>query len=118
MTICPEVVWRWDALYFSLPSFEIMCGFCYRQFETLKGWRIHTSKMHKQDVKPSKQDFRFCARCSHYLRCHSNSRRHRKQRRQNFMSSLVAEGKCGRDKRKKGNIGIALNSVFSFLLFF
>uniref|UniRef100_A0AAF5PZR4 C2H2-type domain-containing protein n=1 Tax=Wuchereria bancrofti TaxID=6293 RepID=A0AAF5PZR4_WUCBA len=38
---------------------KIVCGFCGRQFETLKGWRIHASRMHKQDG--------FCARCGHYL---------------------------------------------------
>ncbi|VDM12397.1 unnamed protein product [Wuchereria bancrofti] len=38
---------------------NIVCGICNRQFETLKGWRIHTSRMHKQDG--------FCARCGHYL---------------------------------------------------
>uniref|UniRef100_A0AAF5Q4C2 C2H2-type domain-containing protein n=1 Tax=Wuchereria bancrofti TaxID=6293 RepID=A0AAF5Q4C2_WUCBA len=38
---------------------NIVCGICDRQFETLKGWRIHTSRMHKQDG--------FCARCGHYL---------------------------------------------------
>uniref|UniRef100_A0A0R3RP17 C2H2-type domain-containing protein n=1 Tax=Elaeophora elaphi TaxID=1147741 RepID=A0A0R3RP17_9BILA len=37
----------------------IVCGFCHRQFKTLKGWRIHTSKMHKQEG--------FCARCGHSL---------------------------------------------------
>ncbi|KAL4001713.1 hypothetical protein ACH3XW_0405 [Acanthocheilonema viteae] len=37
----------------------IVCGICGRQFETVKGWRIHTSRMHKQDG--------FCARCGHYL---------------------------------------------------
>uniref|UniRef100_A8P820 Zinc finger, C2H2 type family protein n=1 Tax=Brugia malayi TaxID=6279 RepID=A8P820_BRUMA len=40
-------------------SVNIVCGICNRQFETLKGWRIHTSRMHKQDG--------FCARCGHYL---------------------------------------------------
>uniref|UniRef100_A0AAF5Q498 C2H2-type domain-containing protein n=1 Tax=Wuchereria bancrofti TaxID=6293 RepID=A0AAF5Q498_WUCBA len=40
-------------------STNIVCGICNRQFETLKGWRIHASKMHKQDG--------FCARCGHYL---------------------------------------------------
>ncbi|VDM16554.1 unnamed protein product, partial [Wuchereria bancrofti] len=30
-------------------STNIVCGICNRQFETLKGWRIHASKMHKQD---------------------------------------------------------------------
>uniref|UniRef100_A0AAF5PVC6 C2H2-type domain-containing protein n=1 Tax=Wuchereria bancrofti TaxID=6293 RepID=A0AAF5PVC6_WUCBA len=38
---------------------NIVCGICNRQFETLKGWRIHASRMHKQDG--------FCARCGHYL---------------------------------------------------
>ncbi|EJW72066.1 zinc finger protein [Wuchereria bancrofti] len=38
---------------------KIVCGICRRQFETLKGWRIHASRMHKQDG--------FCARCGHYL---------------------------------------------------
>ncbi|VIO92740.1 Uncharacterized protein BM_BM17438 [Brugia malayi] len=40
-------------------SVNIVCGICNRQFETLKGWRIHTSRMHKQNG--------FCARCGHYL---------------------------------------------------
>ncbi|VDN88808.1 unnamed protein product [Brugia pahangi] len=30
---------------------RIVCGICNRQFETLKGWRIHASRMHKQDGK-------------------------------------------------------------------
>ncbi|KAK6107417.1 hypothetical protein QQG55_28095 [Brugia pahangi] len=38
---------------------NIVCGLCCRQFETLKGWRIHASRTHKQDG--------FCARCGHYL---------------------------------------------------
>uniref|UniRef100_A0AAF5RXX5 C2H2-type domain-containing protein n=1 Tax=Wuchereria bancrofti TaxID=6293 RepID=A0AAF5RXX5_WUCBA len=38
---------------------NIVCGICNRQFATLKGWRIHTSRMHKQDG--------FCARCGHCL---------------------------------------------------
>uniref|UniRef100_A0AAF5PS71 C2H2-type domain-containing protein n=1 Tax=Wuchereria bancrofti TaxID=6293 RepID=A0AAF5PS71_WUCBA len=38
---------------------SIVCGICNRQFETLKGWRIHASRMHKQDG--------FCARCGHNL---------------------------------------------------
>ncbi|EJW74979.1 zinc finger protein, partial [Wuchereria bancrofti] len=38
---------------------NIVCGICGRQFGTLKGWRIHASRMHKQDG--------FCARCGHYL---------------------------------------------------
>uniref|UniRef100_A8PE84 Zinc finger, C2H2 type family protein n=2 Tax=Brugia malayi TaxID=6279 RepID=A8PE84_BRUMA len=38
---------------------NIVCGICGRQFATLKGWRIHASRMHKQDG--------FCARCGHYL---------------------------------------------------
>ncbi|VIP00339.1 Uncharacterized protein BM_BM17206 [Brugia malayi] len=38
---------------------KIVCGLCCRQFETLKGWRIHASRTHKQDG--------FCARCGHYL---------------------------------------------------
>ncbi|EJW81225.1 zinc finger protein [Wuchereria bancrofti] len=37
----------------------IVCGICNRQFGTLKGWRIHASRTHKQDG--------FCARCGHYL---------------------------------------------------
>ncbi|VDN86265.1 unnamed protein product [Brugia pahangi] len=40
-------------------STSIVCGICNRQFGSLKGWRIHTSRMHKQDG--------FCARCGHYL---------------------------------------------------
>ncbi|VIP00196.1 Uncharacterized protein BM_BM17164 [Brugia malayi] len=40
-------------------SKNIVCGLCCRQFETLKGWRIHASRTHKQDG--------FCARCGHYL---------------------------------------------------
>ncbi|KAK6107675.1 hypothetical protein QQG55_29140 [Brugia pahangi] len=38
---------------------NIVCGLCGRQFETLKGWRIHASKAHKQDG--------FCSRCGHNL---------------------------------------------------
>ncbi|VBB34515.1 unnamed protein product, partial [Acanthocheilonema viteae] len=38
---------------------SIVCGICDRQFETIKGWRIHASRMHKQDG--------FCVRCGHYL---------------------------------------------------
>ncbi|KAK6107060.1 hypothetical protein QQG55_26715 [Brugia pahangi] len=38
---------------------KIVCGFCGRQFDTLKGWRIHASRMHKQEG--------FCARCGHNL---------------------------------------------------
>ncbi|EJW71740.1 zinc finger protein, partial [Wuchereria bancrofti] len=38
---------------------NIVCGICGRQFATLKGWRIHASRMHKQDG--------FCARCGHYV---------------------------------------------------
>uniref|UniRef100_A0AAF5RXP6 Zinc finger protein n=1 Tax=Wuchereria bancrofti TaxID=6293 RepID=A0AAF5RXP6_WUCBA len=38
---------------------SIVCGICDRQFGTLKGWRIHASRMHKQDG--------FCARCGHCL---------------------------------------------------
>uniref|UniRef100_A0AAF5Q3I1 Zinc finger protein n=2 Tax=Wuchereria bancrofti TaxID=6293 RepID=A0AAF5Q3I1_WUCBA len=38
---------------------NIVCGICSRQFGTLKGWRIHASRMHKQDG--------FCARCGHNL---------------------------------------------------
>ncbi|VDN85921.1 unnamed protein product [Brugia pahangi] len=38
---------------------NIVCGLCCRQFKTLKGWRIHASRTHKQDG--------FCARCGHYL---------------------------------------------------
>ncbi|EJW75062.1 zinc finger protein, partial [Wuchereria bancrofti] len=38
---------------------SIVCGICNRQFGTLKGWRIHASRMHKQDG--------FCARCGHNL---------------------------------------------------
>uniref|UniRef100_A0AAF5RVY3 Zinc finger protein n=1 Tax=Wuchereria bancrofti TaxID=6293 RepID=A0AAF5RVY3_WUCBA len=38
---------------------RIVCGICSRQFGTLKGWRIHASRMHKQDG--------FCARCGHNL---------------------------------------------------
>uniref|UniRef100_A0A8R1XR69 C2H2-type domain-containing protein n=1 Tax=Onchocerca volvulus TaxID=6282 RepID=A0A8R1XR69_ONCVO len=37
----------------------IVCGICDRQFETIKGWRIHTSRMHKQDG--------FCCSCGHNL---------------------------------------------------
>uniref|UniRef100_A0AAF5RY46 Zinc finger protein n=2 Tax=Wuchereria bancrofti TaxID=6293 RepID=A0AAF5RY46_WUCBA len=40
-------------------SISIVCGICDRRFETLKGWRIHASRIHKQDG--------FCARCGHYL---------------------------------------------------
>ncbi|VIO94829.1 Uncharacterized protein BM_BM17549 [Brugia malayi] len=40
-------------------NITIVCGICDRQFETLKGWRIHASKKHKQDG--------FCARCGHNL---------------------------------------------------
>uniref|UniRef100_A0AAF5PWA8 C2H2-type domain-containing protein n=1 Tax=Wuchereria bancrofti TaxID=6293 RepID=A0AAF5PWA8_WUCBA len=38
---------------------NIVCGICGRQFATLKGWRIHATRMHKQDG--------FCARCGHYV---------------------------------------------------
>ncbi|KAK6102335.1 hypothetical protein QQG55_8040 [Brugia pahangi] len=38
---------------------RIVCGICNRQFDTLKGWRIHASRIHKQDG--------FCARCGHNL---------------------------------------------------
>ncbi|KAK6100677.1 hypothetical protein QQG55_1625 [Brugia pahangi] len=38
---------------------NIVCGICSRQFGTLKGWRIHASRMHRQDG--------FCVRCGHYL---------------------------------------------------
>ncbi|EFO15899.1 zinc finger protein [Loa loa] len=38
---------------------SIVCGICDRQFDTLKGWRIHVSMKHKQEG--------FCARCGHYL---------------------------------------------------
>uniref|UniRef100_A0A1I8EYA8 Zinc finger protein n=1 Tax=Wuchereria bancrofti TaxID=6293 RepID=A0A1I8EYA8_WUCBA len=38
---------------------NIVCGICNRQFGSLKGWRIHASRMHKQNG--------FCARCGHYL---------------------------------------------------
>uniref|UniRef100_A0A8R1XPE2 C2H2-type domain-containing protein n=2 Tax=Onchocerca volvulus TaxID=6282 RepID=A0A8R1XPE2_ONCVO len=37
----------------------IVCGICGRQFETIKGWRIHSSRMHKQDG--------FCSNCGHNL---------------------------------------------------
>uniref|UniRef100_A8QGV5 Uncharacterized protein n=1 Tax=Brugia malayi TaxID=6279 RepID=A8QGV5_BRUMA len=40
-------------------TISIVCGICNRQFDTLKGWRIHASRMHKQNG--------FCARCGHYL---------------------------------------------------
>ncbi|EJW71713.1 zinc finger protein, partial [Wuchereria bancrofti] len=40
-------------------NIAIVCGICDRQFETLKGWRIHASRKHKQDG--------FCARCGHNL---------------------------------------------------
>ncbi|KAL3984681.1 hypothetical protein ACH3XW_35540 [Acanthocheilonema viteae] len=40
-------------------SNDIVCGICNRQFGTIKGWRIHASRMHKQDG--------FCTRCGHYL---------------------------------------------------
>ncbi|VDN85218.1 unnamed protein product [Brugia pahangi] len=29
---------------------KTVCGLCCRQFETLKGWRIHASRTHKQDI--------------------------------------------------------------------
>ncbi|VDN08492.1 unnamed protein product [Thelazia callipaeda] len=38
---------------------SIICGFCGRRFETLKGWRIHATRMHKQDG--------FCTACGHIL---------------------------------------------------
>ncbi|VDM97821.1 unnamed protein product, partial [Onchocerca ochengi] len=37
----------------------IVCGICGRQFGTIKGWRIHSSRMHKQDG--------FCSNCGHSL---------------------------------------------------
>ncbi|VIO95754.1 Uncharacterized protein BM_BM17623 [Brugia malayi] len=40
-------------------SKNIVCDLCSRQFETLKGWRIHASRTHKQDG--------FCSRCGHNL---------------------------------------------------
>uniref|UniRef100_A0A0R3RNH2 Uncharacterized protein n=1 Tax=Elaeophora elaphi TaxID=1147741 RepID=A0A0R3RNH2_9BILA len=74
-----------------------MCGFCYRQFEMLKRWRIYTSKMRKQDEASSFVHYTH----SRVLRSlwplvtfcyHPNSPRHRKQWRSNFMLSTDARG--------------------------
>ncbi|VDN00143.1 unnamed protein product, partial [Thelazia callipaeda] len=37
----------------------IICCLCERRFNTLKGWRIHASRMHRKDG--------FCSSCGHYL---------------------------------------------------
>uniref|UniRef100_A0A915PJX9 C2H2-type domain-containing protein n=1 Tax=Setaria digitata TaxID=48799 RepID=A0A915PJX9_9BILA len=43
---------------FQTPAIE-ECGFCPKEFGTLKGWRIHTTKMHKQNG--------YCQKCGHFV---------------------------------------------------
>uniref|UniRef100_A0A1I7W464 C2H2-type domain-containing protein n=1 Tax=Loa loa TaxID=7209 RepID=A0A1I7W464_LOALO len=40
-------------------STTIGCGMCPKEFGTLKGWRIHASKMHRQSG--------FCQKCGHFI---------------------------------------------------
>uniref|UniRef100_A0A915PKL9 C2H2-type domain-containing protein n=1 Tax=Setaria digitata TaxID=48799 RepID=A0A915PKL9_9BILA len=40
-------------------STVIECGFCPKEFGTLKGWRIHAAKMHRQNG--------FCQKCGHFV---------------------------------------------------
>ncbi|VIO99080.1 Uncharacterized protein BM_BM10667 [Brugia malayi] len=35
------------------------CGMCPKEFGTLKGWRIHAAKMHRQNG--------FCQKCGHFI---------------------------------------------------
>ncbi|EJW73622.1 zinc finger protein [Wuchereria bancrofti] len=40
-------------------STTIECGMCPKEFGTLKGWRIHAGKMHRQNG--------FCQKCGHFI---------------------------------------------------
>ncbi|VIO95195.1 Uncharacterized protein BM_BM16945 [Brugia malayi] len=40
-------------------STTIECGMCPKEFGTLKGWRIHAAKMHRQNG--------FCQKCGHFI---------------------------------------------------
>nr|CDP98971.1 Bm10667 [Brugia malayi] len=40
-------------------SATIECGMCPKEFGTLKGWRIHAAKMHRQNG--------FCQKCGHFI---------------------------------------------------
>uniref|UniRef100_A0A915PQ68 C2H2-type domain-containing protein n=1 Tax=Setaria digitata TaxID=48799 RepID=A0A915PQ68_9BILA len=40
-------------------STAIECGFCPKEFGTLKGWRIHAAKMHRQNG--------YCQKCGHFV---------------------------------------------------
>uniref|UniRef100_A0A1I7V5S3 Zinc finger protein n=1 Tax=Loa loa TaxID=7209 RepID=A0A1I7V5S3_LOALO len=40
-------------------SVIIECGICPKEFGTLKGWRIHAAKMHRQNG--------FCQKCGHFI---------------------------------------------------
>ncbi|EJW74327.1 zinc finger protein [Wuchereria bancrofti] len=40
-------------------STTIECGICPKEFGTLKGWRIHASKVHRQNG--------FCQKCGHFV---------------------------------------------------
>ncbi|EFO14840.1 zinc finger protein [Loa loa] len=40
-------------------SMIIKCGMCPKEFRTLKGWRIHAAKLHRQNG--------FCQKCGHYV---------------------------------------------------
>uniref|UniRef100_A0A915PKD7 C2H2-type domain-containing protein n=1 Tax=Setaria digitata TaxID=48799 RepID=A0A915PKD7_9BILA len=47
-------------------SVIIECGFCPKEFGTIKGWRIHAAKMHRQNG--------FCQKCGHFVDMpHANS---------------------------------------------
>uniref|UniRef100_A0A915PDG2 C2H2-type domain-containing protein n=1 Tax=Setaria digitata TaxID=48799 RepID=A0A915PDG2_9BILA len=40
-------------------SIVVECGFCPKEFGTIKGWRIHAAKMHRQNG--------FCQKCGHFV---------------------------------------------------
>uniref|UniRef100_A0AAF5Q7Z5 C2H2-type domain-containing protein n=1 Tax=Wuchereria bancrofti TaxID=6293 RepID=A0AAF5Q7Z5_WUCBA len=71
---------------------NIVCGICGRQFATLKGWRIHASRMHKQDGKFLRplRSLRPAATRIHGRTKNSGSG--------NTHSRLVPESVCGRDQ--------------------
>ncbi|VIO97220.1 Uncharacterized protein BM_BM17684 [Brugia malayi] len=77
-----------------------VCGFCGRQFDTLKGWRIHASRMHRQEG--------FCARCGHNLLLPPGFTAAQRTAAVELhaLDWWVPEGLCGRNWRKTGEAQI------------
>ncbi|VIO95565.1 Uncharacterized protein BM_BM17612 [Brugia malayi] len=75
---------------------NIVCGICGRQFATLKGWRIHASRMHKQDGKFLRSLWPLPPAAT---RIHGRAK---ESGDRSSRSRLVPESVCGRDQRKAG----------------